>query len=325
MSFDNDSTVAVVLAQDRSALEDGPNNNILTTARGRFEFYLATPSTTDTTVFFTLGGTATNNVDYMIFTEDPGTKADPAMLTLSDNAGSIVIPKNTTGPKSLWVVGQDDNLSEGDEGVTITLNDTNNAAITGDTTATVFVVDNDSTVFLTFNDLTDQTANEENPSDMVRLFVGLTQQSSQPSVVRFSTGGTGSSAAEFNTSFLPGTYGHDDYTIVGATPDLAFFPHPATGRYEYTVTIPAWTSSAVFQVRAIDDDPGSSGTGVVEGTEFVNIWSQTPLPTTIRVRHCGKLIQPSWKRMWQSSGLLTTIARPRRHMNPLWSRPTPKQ
>ncbi len=120
---DNDVGTVSIVATDPNASEvlapGGPNP-------GLFTITLTQQSPTATTVFYTVGGTAMNGVDYQPLT------------------GAVVIPANTPS-MGLPVDVIDDLLLEGAETVIVTLTSTNNPGITvgGPNSATVTIADNE--------------------------------------------------------------------------------------------------------------------------------------------------------------------------------------
>nr|WP_316829064.1 Calx-beta domain-containing protein [Pedobacter miscanthi] len=115
---DNDTSVASITA-GTNGNENGPVN-------GTYTVTLSNPSSTDTQITFTLGGTATESSDYTTITK---TITIPAGQT----TGTIIIP----------VIS--DNIVEGNETVIVTLTGTNNPAVTvNNTPATINIIDNNS-------------------------------------------------------------------------------------------------------------------------------------------------------------------------------------
>ncbi|MGM9477963.1 Calx-beta domain-containing protein, partial [Pedobacter sp. GSP4] len=115
---DNDTSVASITA--------GTNGNENGPVSGTYTVTLSNPSSTDTQITFTVGGTATEGSDYTTITK---TITIPAGQT----SGTITIP----------VVS--DNIVEGNETVVVTLTNTNNPLVTvNNTPATINILDNNS-------------------------------------------------------------------------------------------------------------------------------------------------------------------------------------
>ncbi|WP_443943537.1 Calx-beta domain-containing protein [Pedobacter sp. AW1-32] len=116
--IDNDTAVATVLAATNGN-EAGPVN-------GTFTVNLSNPSSTDTQLTFSLGGTATEGNDYTTVIK------------------TITIPANATTATITIPVLRDD-IVEGNETVIATLTNTSNPAITVDATpATINILDDNS-------------------------------------------------------------------------------------------------------------------------------------------------------------------------------------
>ncbi|WP_412468438.1 Calx-beta domain-containing protein [Pedobacter sp. KLB.chiD] len=115
---DNDRSEASITA-GTNGNENGPVN-------GNYMVTLSNPSSTDTQITFTLGGTATEGNDYTVVTK---TITIPA----GQSTGTIVIP----------VIA--DNIVESNETVVAALTGTNNSLITvNNTPATINIIDNNS-------------------------------------------------------------------------------------------------------------------------------------------------------------------------------------
>ncbi|KQM69470.1 hypothetical protein ASE74_05645 [Pedobacter sp. Leaf216] len=115
---DNDTSVASITA-GTNGNENGPVN-------GTYNVTLSNPSSTDTQITFTVGGTATEGGDYTTITK------------------TITIPAGqTTGTIAIPVIS--DNIVEGNETVIVTLTNTNNPLVTvNNTPATINILDNNS-------------------------------------------------------------------------------------------------------------------------------------------------------------------------------------
>src|SRR5262249_46010449 len=117
---DNDQPAVTIVATDPNAAETTTGSNT-----GTFTILRAGPTTAPMTVTFTVGGTATNGVDYVLI------------------PGSVTIP---AGPSSatVTVTPIDDTLAEGSETVVLTLTAGSTYSVGSPGTATVVIADNDN-------------------------------------------------------------------------------------------------------------------------------------------------------------------------------------
>jgi|GEM_PF-6509184 len=126
------TTAAPVVSIVSTTQASEPNTN------GLFTLNLTNPISTPTTVFYTVGGTASNGVDYQTITT------------------SVVIPANTTSI-TIPVVVIDDTYVEPTESVIITLVSTDNdvvvTSVVAEISATVMITDNDN-ANISINDVT---------------------------------------------------------------------------------------------------------------------------------------------------------------------------
>ncbi|WP_345251326.1 Calx-beta domain-containing protein, partial [Kangiella taiwanensis] len=114
---DNDPITVTVAANDATAAEPADN--------GQFTVSLSNPNSVDTTVTYTIAGTATPTDDYTPLT------------------GTVTIPAGDTSA-AIDVTVADDTIVEGDETVVITLATTSDGTIDpGNNEATVTIADND--------------------------------------------------------------------------------------------------------------------------------------------------------------------------------------
>ncbi|MCZ4222600.1 Calx-beta domain-containing protein [Pedobacter rhodius] len=170
---DDVSTVSV--AATTNAAEPSTN--------GLFTFTLSKPSSTATTINYTISGTATSGTDYTAI----GT--------------SIVIPAGAT-TATLSIPITDDNLVEGTETVILTMAAaTSNSSITANTSAvTLNIADNDSaTITLA------ATTNGSEPSTNGVFTFTLSKASATPTTVNYTVGGTATSGTDYTaigTSFV---------------------------------------------------------------------------------------------------------------------------
>src|SRR6185369_13480208 len=167
ISDTQDTALVSIVANDSAAAE--PSDN------GQFTISLTNPSSTPTTVNYTVTGTA-SGTDYTSL----GT--------------SIVIPANTTSV-TLNVTLLADVLVEGDETVIVTLtNVSGDPQISldpdaADRTATVTISDTDDTAATS---ITASVATASEPSTSGQFTISLTNPSSTPTTVHFTVTGTAS-------------------------------------------------------------------------------------------------------------------------------------
>ncbi|MBI3852696.1 MAG: DUF1565 domain-containing protein [Verrucomicrobia bacterium] len=172
----NDLTPTVVMdLMDPFAYEDGLNQGfVLITRIGQTNAPL--------TVNYTVGGTASNGIDYAFL------------------PGSLVIPAGSASA-ALWVAPVDDTDVEGNESAILTLF-TNGSYYAGSAnSATIIIQDNDFTPTVVM-DLIDPIAYENGPN---QGFVLITRigQTNAPLTVNYTVGGTASNGIDY--AFLPGS------------------------------------------------------------------------------------------------------------------------
>ena len=122
VTISDDDTAVLSVVQLQNGSETGP-------VPGQFEITMSNPSSTDTTVFFTLGGTADQGSDFTVSTP-------------------VIIPAGSTSV-ILDITTIDDAIVELTETVTITITASDNGVITpdfGNETAMLTIADNDSAV-----------------------------------------------------------------------------------------------------------------------------------------------------------------------------------
>ncbi len=177
---------------DNRATESGDDH-------GYFRVYRTGNVSSNITVFWTIGGTATSGVDYQLM---------PRSVLLAAGQSEALVP----------VIAMDDLLVEGDETVTLTLQE--NAAYTrGTTTAQTVTILDDDPPLVTLS-VADATLAE--PSDAAQFRVTRTGRKDFNLVVFYSLSGTASNGVDYTTP--PGS-----------------------------VTIPAGSASATFTLTPIND------------------------------------------------------------------------
>ena len=132
-------TVNISSASDEHASEEGPDTGTFTVTRS--------DATGELTVYFTIGGTATNTTDYVISNQNS--------VTFGNGVQSIpitVTPINDINP-------------ENNETVTLTLNENINYQIGSPTNATVIITDNDITFSININNISDNIIHHLNPNN----------------------------------------------------------------------------------------------------------------------------------------------------------------
>lgn len=185
-------SVSTTGAADNRATESGDD-------LGYFRVYRTGNVSSNLTVFWTLGGTATSGVDYQTM---------PSSVLLAAGQTEALVP----------VMARDDLLVEGDETVTLTLEE-NPAYLRGTTTAQTVTILDDDPPLVTLS-VADATLAE--PSDAAQLRVTRTGRKDFNLVVFYSLSGTASNGVDYTT--------------------------PAG-----SVTIPAGSASATFSLTPIND------------------------------------------------------------------------
>ena len=188
--------VVSIEASDDSAAESPPDNGefVVTRAGGS----VIAPAT----VNYTVSGTATGGEDYT---------ALPGSVTLNFFQGQATIPVNVAG---------DDGLFEGDETVTVTLQESPGVSIVGNASATVTIFDSPHSV--TAETVSNATENPVSAGEIV-VSLNASNESGAPVAVTFDVTGT-------------------------ATAGVDYVP------LDSTVEIPEGASSASIEVTPIDDD-----------------------------------------------------------------------
>ena len=233
---DNDGPTVTIVATDPTATEAG-------TTPGTFTFTRTGPTTAALNVFYTIGGAATNGVDY------PGI---PGIVTILPGDASV----------TLTITPIDDAAVEGDEGVLLTLTPDAAYTVGAPSTATVTITDDDFTPTVTIV-ATDATATEAGPTSGTFTFTrsGAGGSINAALNVFFTVGGAASNGTDYQgysgvVTILPGDASLtlaltpiDDAAVEG-TEDvlLTLTPDPT-----YTVGTP---SNATINI--IDDDAVSA-------------------------------------------------------------------
>ncbi|WP_316829641.1 Calx-beta domain-containing protein [Pedobacter aquatilis] len=166
---DNDTSVASIAAGNQGD-ENGPVN-------GTFTVTLSNPSSVDTQISYTLGGTATEGSDYTAITTKIIT------IPAGQTTGTIVIPVKT------------DAIVEPTETVIATLSASNNPLVTFSTTpASINILDNTTSVVSVT-----ATANGAEPNTPGQFTFTLSNVSTTPTVVNFTVSGTATSGADYTS------------------------------------------------------------------------------------------------------------------------------
>jgi hypothetical protein len=217
---DNDAS-EVTIAATTQASEEGP-------ADGLFTLTLSNPVSVETTVTFTVTGTATEGSDYAAI----GT--------------TVVFPAMSTAQTIAVAVTQDNIVETGGETVTVTLAGTNTAVTVGaGNAATVTIADNDASE-VTIAATTQ--ASEEGPADGL-FTLTLSNPVSVETTVTFSVTGTateGSDYAAIGTTVVFPAMSTAQTIAVAVTQDNIV----ETGGETVTVTL-AGTNTAVTVGQAM--------------------------------------------------------------------------
>ena len=170
--LDNSDTGDVIItANDASAAEPSGDN-------GQFTVTMSNPSSTATTVDFSVTGSATEGADY------------------SNIGTSVLIPANTT-TATIDVTVIDDSLIEGAETVTLTLTGTSNGSIgLGSTISGTVTIANDDATTLTIS-ATDAAAAEPNDNGLFMVSLGAGLTSSTDTVIDLTVDGTATNGTDY--------------------------------------------------------------------------------------------------------------------------------
>lgn len=171
---DNDKPNVSIVATDAAAAEAGPDPGIFTVTRDGV-------TTAPLAVSYTVGGTATNGIDYQ---------------TLN---GTVTIPAGQASA-TIVVTPIDDSLFEGNETVVITLNSSANYVVTASSSATVTIADNDQPVVTIV--ATDANA-AESGLDPAIFTVSRDGITTAPLTVGYSMTGTATNGVDYQ--FLSGS------------------------------------------------------------------------------------------------------------------------
>ena len=184
---DDDNLVVTVAASDATAAEPADD--------GEFTFTLSNPSATDTTITYTVAGTATAGNDYTALT---GT----VTILAGDTTATVLV--DTT----------DDNIVEPSETVEITIDTVSNGTIGGANTATVTIADDDTATVA----IDDVTVNEADGNAV--FTVTLTGDVQGGFTFDFATAdGTALAGSDYTTTSGSGTFnGTDGETVTITVP-----------------------------------------------------------------------------------------------------------
>jgi uncharacterized protein YhjY with autotransporter beta-barrel domain len=149
---------------------------------GVFTVSLSEASDSDTTVSFTLGGTATAGTDYI----EPGSPVVIAAGALSATINIEVI---------------DDELVEETETVTVTISSDDGIPVTGDPTATINIEDDDEAPALSLS--VAATSSTSEPSGTGVFTVSLSQVTESDTSVSFTLGGTATAGMDYQEPASP--------------------------------------------------------------------------------------------------------------------------
>jgi hypothetical protein len=228
---DNDSApVATIAATDSAATETAGNT-------GTFTITLSRQSSSNTTVNYTITGTATNGTDYN-----------------SIGTSVTILAGSTTG--TITITPVDDNVYEGSETVILTLATGTGYSVDSPNSATVTINDNDSAPLATIT-ATDATANET-AGDTGSFTVTLSRSSGSNTTVNYSIGGTATNGTDYNTISnsvsIPAGSTTASITIIPVDDSISEYDETVvltvTGGTGYSVGSP---SSAT--VTILDNDP----------------------------------------------------------------------
>ncbi|MBB6236584.1 putative repeat protein (TIGR01451 family), partial [Pedobacter sp. AK013] len=262
---DNDTSVASITA-GIPGNENGPVN-------GSFTVTLSNPSSTDTQLTYTLGGTATEGSDYSTIVTKTIT------IPAGQTTGTITIPVLT------------DNIVEGTETVVATLVSSNNPLVSvNNTPATINITDN-TTATVTVA----ATKDGAEPGTAGEFTFSLSNVSTSDTQITYSVSGTATSGSDYTSIGTTVTIPAGQTTVRVSVPVLD--DNIAEGTETVILTMAAATSNPSITASTVpatvnitDNDtsvasitagtPGSEN-GPVNGTFTVTLSNPSSQPTTI--------------------------------------------
>ncbi|WP_316736794.1 Calx-beta domain-containing protein [Pedobacter aquatilis] len=263
--LDNDISVASI-APGVNGSENGPVN-------GTFIVTLSNPTTANTTLTYTLGGTATEGSDYTAITTKTVT------ILAGQTTATITIPVRT------------DNIVEGTETVIATLTSSNNPLVSASNSpATINIIDNTtSTVTVA------ATTNAAEPSTNGLFTFSLSNVSTTNTQITFSVGGTATSGVDYTsigtTVTIPAGQSSvtlavpvRDDNIVEGTETVVLTMVAATNNTAITAnTSPVTLTIADNDTAIASIAPGVNGneSGPVNGTFIVTLSNPSSTDTQI--------------------------------------------
>ncbi len=180
VNITDDDTSEVSVISDSDAAEPATD--------GSYTISLSNPVSSDTQIFYSIGGTAAPDTDYTAL------------------SGTVTIPAGSTSA-TLPVEVIDDNTVEGDESVILTLTATGNAVVLSETDeATLTLADDDSSAVT----ISATTLGAEPDQDGLFTFA-LSNPAAQPTTVSYTVSGSATAGADYTT--LSGTI----VVLAGAT------------------------------------------------------------------------------------------------------------
>ena len=272
---DDDSAQVSIAANDPNASETGPDD-------GQYTVTLSQASSTDTTIGYTVTGTATSGDDFSVL------------------SGSVTIAAgNTTATIDLSTL--DDAIVEASETVIVTLDSVTagDPQITIDgaaDTATVTIADDDSAqVSIAAND---PNASETGPDDG-QYTVTLSQASSTDTTIGYTVTGTATSGDDFsalsgsvtiaagNTTATIDLSTLDDAIVEASETVIVTLDSVTAGDPQITIDGAADTATVTIadddsaQVSIAANDPNASETGPDDGQYTVTLTKASSTDTTI--------------------------------------------
>lgn len=176
-------------------------NNVVSepSSNGKFTLTLTSSVNTETTIHYTLGGTATNGTDYQSLSNS---------TTILANTTSVDIPISVL----------DDTTQEETETISITLNSTNNSNVTigNSNSATISILDNTEAFVLQPEDTASYMVNPNSTPETIALFYNLKILSKSKFIIgqqdafsSFYNNNAGDSDIKKTTGSDPGLLGSD--------------------------------------------------------------------------------------------------------------------
>ncbi|RYX78251.1 tandem-95 repeat protein, partial [bacterium] len=272
------SRATVTISDDDAAtatITAGTNGSEAGPVSGTFTITLSNPSSTDTQITYTLGGTATEGSDFSTIV----TK-------------TITIPANQT-TATITIPVLTDNLVEGTETVVATLDVSGSALVkVNKTPATINIVDN-TTALVTVS----ATADGAEPNTPGQFTFTISNVATTPTIITYTVGGTATSGSDYtpllNTVTIPAGQTTATVSVLVLNDNLTEGTETVILTMNAVTNNPAVTASATPATVNITDNGASIATitagvngnenGPIDGTFTVTL--NTPSATDTQITY----------------------------------------